>query len=78
MVPRLPFQEWEGFVKGKRLICQKLSKPPFSAFFFLVVSMMALGPTGVGKSSLLNALLCPATWTIDYEDCHFTTGNGFE
>ena len=35
--------------------------------------MMVVGPTGVGKSSLLNALLCPAKWTTDYEDCHFRT-----
>jgi len=36
-----------------------------------VVSMMVVGPTGVGKSSLLNSLLCPAKWTTEYEDCHF-------
>ena len=30
----------------------------------------------VGKSSLLNALLCPTKYTHDDEDCHFETGNG--
>ena len=39
--------------------------------------MMVTGPTGVGKSSLLNALLCPAKLTIDNEDCHFKTDNSF-
>ena len=37
--------------------------------------MMVVGPTGVGKSSLLNSLLCPAKWTTEYEDCHFRTDN---
>ena len=37
--------------------------------------MMAVGPTGVGKSSLLNALLCPAVWSTEFEDCHFRTDN---
>ena len=27
----------------------------------------------MGKSSLLNALLCPAKWSTEYEDCHFRT-----
>ena len=35
--------------------------------------MMVVGPTGVGKSSLLNALLCPAKLTTELEDCHFRT-----
>ena len=35
--------------------------------------MMVVGPTGVGKSSLLNALLCPAKYTTESEDCHFRT-----
>ena len=35
--------------------------------------MMVVGPTGVGKSSLLNSLLCPAKWTTEFEDCHFRT-----
>ena len=39
--------------------------------------MMAVGPTGVGKSTLLNSLLCPAVRTTEYRDCHFTTGSGF-
>ena len=34
---------------------------------------MAVGPTGVGKSSLLNSLLCPAKWSTEFEDCHFRT-----
>ena len=34
---------------------------------------MVVGPTGAGKSSLLNALLCPDKWTTEYEDCHFRT-----
>ena len=38
--------------------------------------MMAVGPTGVGKSSLLNALLCPAK--VQSVDCHFVTGAGSE
>ena len=38
--------------------------------------MMVVGPTGVGKSTLLNSLLCPAKWTNDYDDCHFQTGRG--
>ena len=38
--------------------------------------VMAVGPTGVGKSSLLNALLCPTKYTRDDEDCHFETGQG--
>ena len=37
--------------------------------------MMVVGPTGVGKSSLLNSLLCPAKWTTEFEDCHFRTDN---
>ena len=36
---------------------------------------MAVGPTGVGKSTLLNSLLCPAKYTADYEDCYFQTDN---
>ena len=36
--------------------------------------MMVVGPSGVGKSSLLNSLLCPAKWTTDSDDCHFKTG----
>ena len=39
--------------------------------------MMVVGPTGVGKSSLLNSLLCPARRTTEFEDCHFETGRGF-
>ena len=27
----------------------------------------------MGKSSLLNALMCPAKWTTEFEDCHFET-----
>ena len=41
-----------------------------------IVSLMVVGPTGVGKSSLLNSLLCPAKYTQDYEDCHFRTEFG--
>ena len=37
--------------------------------------MMAIGPTGVGKSTLLNSLLCPAKYSNDYEDCYFKTDN---
>ena len=37
--------------------------------------MMVVGPTGVGKSTLLNSLLCPAKWTTEYEDCIFKTDN---
>jgi len=37
------------------------------------LSMMAVGPTGAGKSSLLNALLCPSVRTIEIRDCHFKT-----
>ena len=37
--------------------------------------MMVVGPTGVGKSSLLNSLLCPAKWSTEFEDCHFRTEN---
>ena len=37
---------------------------------------MAIGPTGAGKSSLLNALLCPTYRYYNYADCHFTTGAG--
>ena len=37
--------------------------------------MMVVGPSGVGKSSLLNSLLCPTKWTTDLEDCHFETGD---
>ena len=36
---------------------------------------MVVGPTGVGKSTLLNSLLCPAKWTTEYEDCHFQTAD---
>jgi len=42
------------------------------------VSMMVVGPTGAGKSSLLNALLCPAKWTNDYDDCHFRTDDSVD
>ena len=38
--------------------------------------VMAVGPTGVGKSSLLNALLCPTEYTEEDADCHFETGSG--
>ena len=38
--------------------------------------VMAVGPTGTGKSSLLNALLCPAFRTNTFDDCHFKTGTG--
>ena len=37
---------------------------------------MVIGPTGAGKSSLLNALLCPKFRHCEYDDCHFTTGGG--
>ena len=47
-------------------------------FYCLAVSMMAVGPTGVGKSSLLNSLLCPAKWSTEFEDCHFETDSSFE
>ena len=36
---------------------------------------MVVGPTGVGKSTLLNSLLCPAKYTAEYEDCFFQTAN---
>ena len=36
---------------------------------------MAIGPTGVGKSALLNSLLCPAKYSNELEDCHFKTDN---
>ena len=29
----------------------------------------------MGKSSLLNSLLCPAKWSTEFEDCHFETGD---
>ena len=37
--------------------------------------MMAVGPTGVGKSTLLNTLMCPAKYATEYEDCIFQTDN---
>ena len=37
---------------------------------------MAIGPTGGGKSSLLNALLCPTLRFDNHQDCHFKTGSG--
>ena len=37
---------------------------------------MAIGPTGTGKSSLLNSLLCPKFRFENFEDCHFRTGSG--
>ena len=37
--------------------------------------MMAIGPTGVGKSTLLNSLLCPAKYSNEFEDCYFKTDN---
>jgi predicted GTPase len=40
--------------------------------------MMAIGETGTGKSSLLNALLCPKELNYKYEDCYFQTGNSIE
>jgi len=40
------------------------------------IVVMAVGPTGVGKSSLLNALLCPTKYTEEDADCHFETGSG--
>ena len=40
--------------------------------------MMVVGPTGAGKSSLLNALLCPDKWTNDYDDCHFRTDDSVD
>ena len=70
------------FEKGKLLINVPSSHNPHSMLFqtfidfISVVSMMVVGPTGVGKSSLLNALLCPAAYTIDDEDCHFATDSG--
>ena len=39
---------------------------------------MAIGPTGTGKSSLLNSLLCPKFRFEKLEDCHFRTGSGLE
>ena len=39
---------------------------------------MVVGPTGVGKSSLLNSLMCPAKWTTEFEDCHFKTSDTLE
>ena len=39
---------------------------------------MTIGPTGVGKSSLLNALLCPTFRHYQYTDCHFKTGSGLD
>ena len=39
---------------------------------------MAIGPTGAGKSSLLNALLCPTFRHYKFEDCHFKTGSGLD
>ena len=35
--------------------------------------MIAVGATGVGKSTLLNALLCPSMRTNEYKDCFFRT-----
>ena len=35
--------------------------------------MMAIGPTGVGKSTLLNSLLCPAKYSNEFEDFYFKT-----
>ena len=43
-----------------------------------IVSMMVVGKTGVGKSTLLNSLLCPARLTVSREDCHFKTADGIE
>ena len=40
--------------------------------------MMAIGDTGSGKSSLLNALLCPKKLYYEYEDCYFQTGSSLE
>ena len=40
------------------------------------IVVMTIGPTGVGKSSLLNALLCPKFLYYEEEDCHFVTGSG--
>ena len=40
--------------------------------------MMVVGPTGVGKSSLLNSLMCPAKWSTEFEDCHFKTSDTLE
>ena len=31
-------------------------------FLFSVLSMMVVGPTGVGKITLLNSLMCPARY----------------
>ena len=39
---------------------------------------MAIGPTGTGKSSLLNVLLCPKFRYEEDEDCHFLTGSGLQ
>ena len=39
---------------------------------------MAIGPTGTGKSSLLNALLCPKFRFEHFGDCHFRTGYGLQ
>ena len=38
--------------------------------------MMVVGKTGMGKSTLLNSLLCPAKYSQTNEDCHFKTDGG--
>ena len=40
--------------------------------------MIAVGATGVGKSTLLNALLCPSRLTNEREDCFFRTDDTAE
>ena len=37
---------------------------------------MVVGKTGMGKSTLLNSLLCPAKYSQTNEDCHFKTSGG--
>ena len=39
---------------------------------------MAIGPTGTGKSSLLNVLLCPKFRYEEEGDCHFKSGSGLQ
>ena len=50
----------------------------FSAIQNETIVAMAIGPTGTGKSSLLNVLLCPKFRYEEDEDCHFLTGSGLQ
>ena len=54
--------------------CHTVTDYSFSGKESIVV--MAIGPTGAGKSSLLNALLCPTIRFCQGYDCHFKTGSG--